>query len=95
MLRASLVTFFVDGSRRRCGVIVVQKRLLKPNQATASSFTMSSNMMEGLGGPIHMDRPDLGEIDPTLAACCRREVCNVKCRNVVCLYPPKLTCNSL
>jgi hypothetical protein len=35
---------------------------------------MSSNMWEGLGGPVRMDQPDLSGIDPTLDSCCRREV---------------------
>jgi hypothetical protein len=35
---------------------------------------MNSNMWEGFGGPVKMDQPELGDIDPTLAACCRREV---------------------
>lgn len=29
--------------------------------------------LEGLGGPIRVDRPDLGSIDPTLDACCQRD----------------------
>ena len=29
---------------------------------------------EGLGGPVRMDPVNRGEIDPTLEACCRREV---------------------
>ena len=35
---------------------------------------MSNTMWEGLGGPVRMDQADLGEIDPTLESCCRREV---------------------
>ena len=31
-------------------------------------------MMEGLGGPVRMDQYNLAGIDPTLDACCQREV---------------------
>jgi len=53
---------------------------------------MSNNMWEGLGGPVHMDQPDFGEIDPTLDACCRREVRAVFWLCVyVCIQRSKLT----
>lgn len=35
---------------------------------------MGSELWEGIGGPIRMDGASLGDIDPTLDACCRREV---------------------
>lgn len=31
-------------------------------------------MFEGYGGPVRMDKADLSSIDPTLDACCHREV---------------------
>lgn len=34
----------------------------------------STKMFEGYGGPIQMNQTDLSKIDPTLAACCQREV---------------------
>lgn len=47
--------------------------------------------MEGLGGPIRMDEVQYGGIDPTLDACCQREVCLFVCLycvtvGVVCCY---------
>lgn len=45
---------------------------------------MSNNMLEGLGGPVPMDKLDFGETDPTLAACCRREV-RAQCGTWQCL----------
>ena len=44
---------------------------------------MNNNLWEGLGGPVHMDNPDFGEIDPTLEACCRREVESNRQRSVL------------
>lgn len=35
---------------------------------------MNSELWEGIGGPVRMDRANLGDIDPTLDACCRHEV---------------------
>jgi hypothetical protein len=35
---------------------------------------MSSELWEGVGGPVRMDEANLNGIDPTLDACCRREV---------------------
>ena len=34
---------------------------------------------EGLGGPVRMDNVNLDGIDPTLDACCQREVSNIQC----------------
>lgn len=31
-------------------------------------------MLEGLGGPVQMDKTDRSGIDPTLDMCCQREV---------------------
>ena len=31
-------------------------------------------MFEGYGGPVNVNRADLSGIDPTLEACCQREV---------------------
>lgn len=33
----------------------------------------NNNALEGLGGPVHVDRPNFEGIDPTLESCCRRE----------------------
>ena len=33
------------------------------------------SMFEGYGGPVNVNRTDLSGIDPTLEACCQREVC--------------------
>ena len=33
-----------------------------------------ANRLEGLGGPVHVNRPDFGDIDPTLESCCQREI---------------------
>ena len=35
---------------------------------------MNNELWEGIGGPVRMDRANLGDIDPTLDACYRREV---------------------
>jgi hypothetical protein len=35
---------------------------------------MSRELWEGVGGPVRMDETNLNGIDPTLDACCRREV---------------------
>lgn len=35
---------------------------------------MNNELWEGIGCPVRMDRANLGDIDPTLDACCRREV---------------------
>jgi hypothetical protein len=35
---------------------------------------MSRELWEGVGGPVRMDEANLNGIDPTLDACCRREV---------------------
>ena len=33
--------------------------------------------MEGLGGPVDLERYSIGGIDPSLEDCCRREVCDI------------------
>ncbi|GAX11837.1 hypothetical protein FisN_20Lh106 [Fistulifera solaris] len=33
-----------------------------------------ANRLEGLGAPVHVKRPDLDDIDPTLESCCQREI---------------------
>lgn len=40
-------------------------------------------MWEGLGGPVRMEHSDLGEIDPTLDSCCRREIESNRKRSVL------------
>lgn len=35
-----------------------------------------ANRLEGLGGPIHVNRPNFDDIDPTLDSCCQREIEN-------------------
>jgi hypothetical protein len=37
-------------------------------------MTELRGMMEGLGGPVQMDSYNFDGIDPTLDACCEREV---------------------
>lgn len=56
---------------------------------------MNSNMWEGLGGPVKMDQPELSDIDPTLAACCRREVSEDEPRWAECFDCIILTCFSI
>lgn len=34
---------------------------------------MKSSRLEGLGGPVNVDRPNLASIDPALDSCCERE----------------------
>ena len=34
----------------------------------------TNSMFEGYGGPINMNKYDITGIDPTLAACCQKEV---------------------
>lgn len=46
-------------------------------------MSSSNHMLEGLGGPIQIDQQNFGEIDPTLAACCRREVESNRKRSVL------------
>lgn len=38
---------------------------------------------EGIGGPIHTDRPNFDDIDPTLDSCCRREEESIRLGNVL------------
>ncbi|GAX23900.1 hypothetical protein FisN_20Hh106 [Fistulifera solaris] len=33
-----------------------------------------ANRLEGLGAPVHVERPNLEDIDPTLESCCQREI---------------------
>lgn len=37
-------------------------------------MSQTTRAWEGLGGPLDVDKPNLEGIDPTLDACCRREV---------------------
>ena len=36
--------------------------------------SQTNSMFEGYGGPINMNKYDITGIDPTLAACCQKEV---------------------
>jgi len=38
------------------------------------TFGQTSSMFEGYGGPVNVDKTDLSGIDPTLDACCQREI---------------------
>ena len=47
-----------------------------PNESviTMESKTYAGGTLEGLGGPINVDKYDFDGIDPTLDSCCQREV---------------------
>jgi len=45
-----------------------------PHHFPSTQLEQVNKMFDGLGGSVQRTRPNLNSIDPTLDACCQREV---------------------
>lgn len=48
--------------------------LLSQQEGFFNTTMFQANRLEGLGSPVHVNRPNFDDIDPTLDSCCQREI---------------------